>query len=96
MLKLIVQVLKYSNFSPNWQPKENEFEYLVKKMSGTDTIKVTDEAFEALSPTFRKLVTESTIGDVSYDRNHKFYTFSIEIERPNVENMKAQTVGLRC
>jgi len=89
----IVQVIKYSDFFPNWQPKENVFENFAKKMSGTDKIKVSDEAFEALSPTVRNLVKESTMGEVSYDRNHKFYTFSIEIERPNVENMIGQVIG---
>jgi len=86
----IVQILKYSNFFPNWQPKENEFEYLVKKMSGLNTVKVVERDF---SPAARDLVVAPTIGEVDFDRNNKLYTFGIEIERPNVENMKGQIVG---
>ena len=86
----IVQILKYSNFFPNWQPKENEFEYLVKKMSGLNTVKIVERIF---SPVARDLVIASTIGEVYFDRNHKLYTLSLEIEKPNVENMKGQIVG---
>lgn len=87
---VIVQILKYSNFFPNWQPKENEFEYLVKQMSGIDTVKVFDKV---LSSAARNLVTDPTIREVYFDRNRKLYTFSIEIKRPNVENMNGQIVG---
>jgi len=86
----IVQIVKYSNLFPNWQPKENEFEYLVKQMSGIDTVKVVDKV---LSPTARNFVTDSTIGEVYFDRNNKLYVFSLEIKQPNDESIKGQIVG---
>jgi len=89
----IVQILKYSNLFPNWQPKENEFEYLVKKLSGLNTVKVVEIFERVLSPVARDNVIAPTMGEVYYDRNHKLYTFSIEIKRPNVENMQGQIVG---
>lgn len=86
----MIQIMKYSDFSLNRQPKENELEYFVKKMSGLNVVKLVERN---LSPMAQDIITEPTLGEVYFDRNSKLYTLSIEIKRLNVENMKGQIVG---
>jgi len=86
----IVQILKYSDFFLNRQPKENELEFLVKQMSGINTVKAADEV---LNPVARGLVIDPKIGEVYYDSDNKLYTFSIEIKQPNDDNLMGQIVG---
>jgi hypothetical protein len=86
----IVQILKYTDFFPNWQPKESEFEYIVKQISGIDPVKVVDEL---LSPAATTFVTDPTIGQVYLHLNNKLYTFTLEIKQPNDQSIKGQIVG---
>ena len=90
---LLIQVIRYSGFVGKQDLKKNEIAYFLKAITGLDVDNAAQEARKNLSDGMQSMVSDQTIGRVSFDEERMVYRFGVQSEIADVGKIQSSAVG---